>query len=449
MPDIKIKKLPVVAIIGRTNVGKSTLFNRIIEQSKALMSATPGTTRDIVYGTPVWRGKTFALVDTAGLDIEGKDELEQNIIRQIERAKSEAEVILLTLDLEAGIMPDDRRLINELMAQDKPFIVVANKGDNKKMRSEMDSKEWQNLPIKNFSVVSAKNGSGIGDLLDEIYKKLKKLKVRLAPIKKEEEIKVSIIGKPNVGKSSLLNKLLSKEVAVVSSIPHTTREPQDIHLEYKGENITLIDTAGIRKKARVERGFEKMGVRKSITMLKRSDIILLVLDVSEPFGSQDKHLASLIEESNKGLIIIANKIDLIKEEDWHSEYSLKIKKYFPFLAWAPVVFTSAETGEKVGRIYDVILEVKNNREKIIDTKRLEKFIKETARAHKPLKAMGVHHPYIFGIKQSGTKPPRFTIFIKEKTSLHDSYLKFLSKKIREEFGFEGVPIKMEVKNVKV
>jgi len=285
--------------------------------------------------------------------------------------------------------------------------------------------------------------------LDEIYKKLKKLKVRLSTIKEEEEIKVSIIGKPNVGKSSLLNKLLSKEVAVVSAIPHTTREPQDIRLEYKGENITLIDTAGIRKKARVERGFEKMGVKKSIITLKRSDIVLLVLDLSEPFGTQDKHLASMIEESNKGLIIVGNKIDLIKEEDWHSKYMLHIKKYFPFLAWAPIIFTSAGTGERVGRIYDMILEVKKNREKTIDTKILEKFIKETARAHKPLKAMGVYHPYIFGIKQSGVQPPRFTIFIKEKTSLHDSYLKFLSKKIREEFGFLGVPIKMEVKNVKV
>ncbi|MBU1179585.1 ribosome biogenesis GTPase Der [Patescibacteria group bacterium] len=449
MSDIKIKQLPIVAILGRTNVGKSTLFNKIIEESKALTSKVPGTTRDVLYGTPVWRGKTFAIVDTAGPDIEGKDELERNVLKQIERAKREAEILILLLDLQSGIMPEDRRLIKELMKQDKPFLVVANKADNKKMRNNLNTREWLNLPIKNIIPVSAKNGSGTGDLLDEVYKVLKKIKIRLPKIKEEESTKVSIIGKPNVGKSSLLNSLLKKEVAVVSATPHTTREPQDIELEYKDKKITLIDTAGIRKKARVERGFEKMGVRKSLTTIKKSDITLLVLDASEHFGSQDKRLASLVENSSAGLIIIANKLDLIKSVDWYKEFTNYVHQYFPFLNWAPIIFVSALTGEKVQKIYDKILEVDENRKKEIDTKTLEKFVKDVARKHKPLKARGVHHPYIFGIKQVGTEPPKFTISIKEKTSIHASYLKFLSKKIREEFGFEGTPIKMDTKYIKV
>lgn len=447
--SIELNNLPLVAIIGRANVGKSTLFNKIVEESKAITSKIPGTTRDVIYGTPIWRGKTFALVDTAGFDIEGKDELERNVLKQIERVKREAQVLLLILDLETGIMPEDRKLINELTKQKKPFLVVANKGDNKKLRANLNLPEWHNLPIKNIIAVSAKNGAGVGDLLDEIYKALRRTKVRPRKPKEEKRIKVSIIGKPNVGKSSLLNSLLKKEVAVVSATPHTTREPQDIDLEYKGEKLTLIDTAGIRKKARIKRGFEKIGVRKSIGTLKKSDIALLVLDPSEPFGIQDKHLAELIFESNKGLIIVANKLDLIKDEDWHREFTRRVEQHFPFLAWAPVIFVSALTGEKIPRIYDKIIEVEEARKKEIPTKELEKFVKEIARKHKPLKAKGVYHPYIFGIKQIGTEPPRFMIYIKEKTSIHNSYLKFLSKKIREHFGFPGTPLKMEVKDIKI
>jgi len=447
--DIKIKELPLVAIIGRTNVGKSTLFNRIIEEGKAITSTMPGTTRDVIYGIPVWRGKNFSIVDTAGLDIEGKNELEKNILRQVERAKKEAEVIILILDLQTGIMPDDRRLLNGLVNQKKPFLVVANKADTKKIRNNLESKEWLNLPVKNILPVSAKNGAGIGDLLDAIYDSLKKLKIQLPEAKTEKTIKVSIVGKPNVGKSSLLNSLLQKEVAVVSSMPHTTREPQDIILEYGEKLITLVDTAGIRRKAKVEPGFEKMGVRKTITSIKRSDIVLLVLDAPEPFGVQDKRVAQLCFEARKGLIIIANKIDLIKGEDWHKNLIYRIHQFFPFLDWAPILYVSAKTGEKTKKIYDTILEVDENRKKELDARELELFVKGLSRQYKPLKAKGVRHPYIFGTKQTGSNPPRFTIFIREKTSVHEAYLKFLSKQIREEFGLLGTPIVMETQDLKI
>lgn len=448
---INIQELPKAAIIGRTNVGKSTLFNRIIEESKAMTSELAGTTRDVIYGQPIWRGKTFMLVDTAGLDIEGKDELERNVLRQIQRAREEALILILVLDLQAGILPDDRKLITELLKGDKPYIIVANKADNKKARDNLNDKEWLNLPYKDIIPVSAKNGSGVGDLLDKIYSKFKKVGARLPNPKEQEIIKICLLGKPNVGKSSLLNKLLKKEVAVVSSTPHTTREPQDITIEYEGKNITLIDTAGIRKRARVERGLEKSGVRKSIFTLKKSDIALLVLDISKPLTSQDKHLSELIFESKKGLIIIANKSDIIKTmDDWYEKYIRYLQKEIPYLIdWAPVVFVSALSGEKVHKIYDLLLQVAENRKMKIPVKQIEAFVKKISKEHRPLKAKGVRHPKIFGIKQTGVEPPRFVLAIKKKTSIHESYLKFLSKKIRQEFELLGTPIIIETKQVKI
>lgn len=447
---IKIKELPLTAIIGRTNVGKSTLFNRLIEKSKAIVSPVPGTTRDVLRGEPVWRGKTFALADTAGLDIEGKDELEKNILKQVERAESEAQILVLILDLKAGVLPEDRLLIRKVVSGKKPYLVVANKADNAKIRAEINNPEWRNLPTQKILMVSAKNGAGAGDLLDEIFNTFQTAGIELpAAEEKAKPINVAIIGKPNVGKSSLLNALLKKEVAVVSATAHTTREPQDIAIDYNGTPITLIDTAGIRRRARVERGFEKMGVQKSIGTLKRSDIALLILDISQDLGSQDKRLAELISQSNKGLIIVANKVDLVKSEEWHRTFTQYLHRYLPFLDWAPIIFVSALTSEKVHKIYDKILEVDESRKKIIDPKELETFIKELSRLHKPLKAKGVRHPYIFGIKQTRTEPPTFVIAIKEKTSVHESYLKFLSKKIRERFGFEGVPIIMETKHISI
>lgn len=447
---IKIKTLPLVAIIGRMNVGKSTLFNRVIEKSKAITSPIPGTTRDVLYGAPVWRGKTFGIVDTAGLDIHGKGELERNVLKQIERAEKEADILLLILDLQVGVQTEDKNLIRKLLAQKKPFLVVANKADNARTRANLMNKEWHNLPVKKIIPVSAKNGAGAGDLLDEIYNLFREAEITLPAASAEERsIDVCILGKPNVGKSSLLNSLLKKEVAVVSAIPHTTREPQDITFDYNGRTITLIDTAGIRRRARVEQGFERTGVKKSIGTLKRSDIALLVLDISQDLGSQDKRLAELISESNKGLIIIANKVDLVKSEEWHRTFTQYLHRYLPFLDWAPIIFVSALTSEKVHKIYDKILEVDESRKKTIDPKELEDFIKETSRLHKPLKAKGVRHPYIFGIKQTRTAPPAFVIAIKEKTSVHESYLKFLSKKIRERFGFEGVPITVETKHISI
>jgi GTP-binding protein len=447
---IKHKTMPMVAIIGRTNVGKSTLFNRLIEEAKAIVSPIPGTTRDVLYGTPVWRGKTFSIVDTAGLDIEGKDELERNVLRQVERAKEEAALLLLVLDTQAGIMPEDRLLIKELMASGKPFIVAANKADNERARQNLAAKEWHTLPVGKIFPVSAKNGAGAGDLLDEIFSEMKKNKIKLPDAgEKEKDIRVAIIGKPNVGKSSLLNALLGKETAVVSAMPHTTREPQDTTIEYGERNITLIDTAGVRKKARVEAGLEKIGVRKSLDMITKADIVLLVLDISEPLGVQDKHLFRLIQESSKGTIIIANKIDLVKQDDWRKIFSREIMRHFPFLNFAPVIFVSAKTHEKVNDIYDEILAVQETRERRLDLHELEKFIKELVRKFKPIKHKGVRHPYIFGMKQTGTEPPKFFITIKEKTSVHPSYIKFLEKQIRERFGFAGTPIIIETRHIKI
>lgn len=444
-----IKSLPTVAILGRTNVGKSTLFNRLIEESKAVVSPLPGTTRDVLCGRPIWRGKTFAIMDTAGLDIEGRDELERNVLRQVKRAKAEAEILLLVLDGRAGILPEDRLLLKEILKSRKPFIVVANKIDNPNAIKILHSAEWSNLPVKKILPVSAKNGMATGDLLDEIFEEFKKQKINLPEPAEEPSIKAAILGKPNVGKSSLLNALLGKEVAVTSALPHTTREPQDITLEYNGRLITLIDTAGIRKKARVIPGLERVGVKKSLETMRQADIVLLVLDASEPLGVQDKNLLRLAEEAKRSIIFIANKMDLAKEAKWREIFSYEISRHFPYLDFAPTVFVSAMTKKGIADIFDAIFAVDEARKKEADARELNDFIKTLVRRFKPTKYRGVRHPYIFGMKQTGVKPPRFVITIKEKTSVHPSYIKFLEKRLRERFDFIGTPIIIETRHIRI
>jgi len=448
---MKDKKIPLVAIVGRTNVGKSTLFNRLIQSSKAITSPTPGTTRDPNFAICEWRGKMFNLADTGGLERDMTGEIEVNIRRQAERAMERADLILLVADVGSGLMAADKELARLLVKTGKPVILVANKADNLNLSLGIHSPEWRNLPLQDIISVSAVNGLGTGDLLDKILVRCKKAKIKLPAAKDETPtIRVAILGKPNVGKSSLLNAILKEERVIVSSVPGTTREPQDTLINYADDKILLVDTAGLRKAARVPPGsMERQSVSKTINVVRRADVVLLLLDVAGEIGAQDRRLVELIKESSVGLMIIGNKYDLIRDEARAENVDLRkydfkkaIAAAFPFIVWAPVMLVSAKTGWHTEKIFDEVLKIRTERAKEIEEKALERFLKSVTREKKPLKTRGFKHPYIYRMRQIGSSPPVFELAIRAKGSINDAYFKFLEKRLRDKFGFDGTPIKI-------
>lgn len=445
-----------VAIVGRANVGKSTLFNRLLERPKAIVSPVAGTTRDRNYGQARWRGRDFEIADTGGLEDERTAAFA--IKKQVDIAIKKADLVLFLVDLRDGLMPQDRVIAKFLQKLKKPIILVGNKADSAKLNAAADDPEWLKLGFGKPIPVSAANGTGTGDLLDEIFEFFKKEvnddemseKISAVP-----PIKVAIVGKPNAGKSSLLNTLLGEERVLVSEIPFTTREPQDMILLYRDQPFLLIDTVGMRKKAHVAPGLEKVGVGRSIAAMERADVILFVTEASEQMTSQDKHLSELILEKNSGLVIVANKWDLVKKEGSQTinlfvEY---YHRFFPYLDWAPVLFISAKTGEKVHKILDLVLEIKNKREKFIKQEDLKKFLRETlakhwAVIHRRKKSGFGARPKIVNLVQTGVNPPTFHLITTSREKLPDAFIKFIENKFRERFDFVGTPIKLEVRQIK-
>lgn len=441
---------PIVALIGRTNVGKSTLFNKILSEPKALTSPLAGTTRDRNYGSASWQNTKIIFVDTGGLDVERKDEIEKNVVRQAELAMTEAHLILFVVDLRVGLLPQERTLAKKLRQSGKPVLLVGNKADNPMLRARASDREWNALGLGTMYPVSGDNGTGIGDLLDALANKLQsKTSLVQSPFDREP-IKIALLGKPNVGKSSLLNKMLGEERVIVSNIPHTTREPQDSLILRADMPFLLIDTAGIRKRAKIIPGLEKSGVKKSLNAVRRSDVAVLIIDAKDMVGAQERHLAGIIEEFKKPVIIVINKWDLIsgKTTNMMDLYRAKIIRELPFLSWAPIIFVSAKTGERTDKIFELALSAKLQGERTIDEQMLEKFLRRVVSKHRPIKGKGVRHPYIYSMKQVGVAPPTFLLSIKELAPLHASYLRFMENQLRDEFGFQGVPIKIISKAVK-
>ncbi|MFA5076333.1 MAG: ribosome biogenesis GTPase Der [Patescibacteria group bacterium] len=454
-------KLPLVALIGRTNVGKSTLFNRLIEMPKALVSDLPGTTRDRNFGNVIWRGKEFTLVDTGGLDlgylaknkipkklklterVNPDDLIETNIVKQAELAIKQADFLILVVDGQVGLQPEDYTITNIVRKSNKPYLLAVNKADRASQRLEIW--EFTKLGLTDPIPVSAITGSGTGDLLDIVVKKLK-FKPGRRTIK-PKTIKVSIIGKPNVGKSSLLNAILGEERVIVSPIPHTTRESQDVDFEYNKQLFTLIDTAGIRRHAKIQKGIEKAGVDNSLTNLKKSDVALLVLETQKNLAVQDAKLAQEITDAKCGLIIVANKWDLIpdKSTNLQNKFITYFQCHFPALGWAPVIFVSAKFGQRVHKILDLAASIKQERERKISDKDLEYLLKRAVKRHLPAQAKGNIHPYIYSLKQTRTNPPKFELLVHSKADIHYSYIRYLENQIRQRWGFAGTPIEVTQK----
>ncbi len=466
------KKTPLVVIFGRANVGKSTLFNRLTEKNMALISAIPGTTRDINTASTEWRGVGFTLVDTGGItDLAppgAKTAVDPGKIEALVRQQTvdymqRADLVLFLVDTRDGLLPQDKRLSLQMkknFGQTKKIILIANKADTPRLRKE--TAEFNKLSLGEPLPVSAATGSGTGDLLDVIVAKLEKTEsvpADDAPAGEGEDtagISIAVIGKPNVGKSSMINAVAGRREVIVSPVPHTTREPRDLALAYRGRKITFIDTAGISKQGqkgarnkKTKNTLERISIAKSLAVLKKADIALLLLDVNEPVTRQDAKLAEEIINKGAGLIIVANKWDSVKEKDTKA-HTEEIYDALPFVSWAPVQFVSALTGEKIKKIFDLILLVDEQKKITVSDNALNKLLGRIVKRHLPAKAKGAKHPRIYELKQTGFAPPAFTLRIGAKDTLHFSYLRFIANRLREKYGFVGTPIRIKViKNKKV
>jgi GTP-binding protein len=433
---------PIVAIVGRPNVGKSTLFNRLVGERQAIVEDLPGTTRDRVYGVADWGGQEFTIVDTGGLqdqreiDSTSLSEIARHTREQARAAIGEADVIIFMVDAKSGVNGGDHDVADLLRRADKPTILVANKADNM-TRREMVS-EFYELGVGEPIAVSAYHGSGTGDLLDRVVESLPET---------EDEVEtdgpaIAIVGRPNVGKSRLLNALLGQERSIVSDVPGTTRDSLDTELTWAGTPLTLIDTAGIRRRGRVEQGIEQFSVIRSMRAIDRSDVVLLVIDATEDFTAQDLHIAGYVEEQKKGIVVVVNKWDLI-EKDNHTmeEYRAKARRQLDFMPYAPLVFVSAKFGQRVQNVLETALEVVAERQRRVPTAGLNKVLRDAVAAHPPPSKPGKWVKFYYAT-QADISPPTFVFFCNDPLQIHFSYRRFLENQIREAFGFVGTPIRM-------
>lgn len=437
-----------VAIVGRVNVGKSTLFNRLISDPKAITSKVAGTTRDRNYATCSWKDMDFSLIDTGGLERQSDDDIDEQIIQQAQIAIKEADLLLFVVDTKTGIMPADLELVKKFRKDKTPLLLVANKTDNNRLRQYLA--DFYKLNLGKPWPISAINGIGTGDLLDEVVVQLKKLKnkkrAKSAPTD-EKVVRVAIVGQPNVGKSSIINAILGEQRVIVAATAHTTRDSQDIEFSFEGQKIIFVDTAGMRRRSKKSvDAFEKQSVDQSIETIKKADIAILVTDVNKKLSWQDKHLIEEANEAGVGLIILANKWDMIPEKttDTVKEFEMYYKKFFPFIKWVPVIFSSATKKIRIKKILDSVISIYNEKNKVITDNALDKLLKKIVKRHKPSRGKGTKHPYIYSLKQLRTNPPIFAIKIDFKADLHDSYLRFIENNLRYQFGFEGTPIHIRV-----
>lgn len=445
-----------IALVGRANVGKSTLFNRILGVEKAMISPIAGTTRDRNFAVAHWRGTAFTLVDTGGLDA-GSGDIETNVRAQAARAIKDADAIVQVADVTAGVHPEDRTLAKLLAATKKPVFLAVNKSDNPRKRADAQAPEWFRLGKSTPRPVSASNGSGVGDLLDAVVAALKDDTSTETPA---GALYISIVGKPNVGKSSLLNALVGEERAIVSPIAGTTREPADTTVERDGKIFVFVDTVGIRRRARIGAGLEKEGVARSFAAIKKSEVVFLVVDPVEGLAAQDEKLGAHLRETGRAAIIVANKWDLVKEKgpETLSTFEKLVRVNFPGLDFAPIHTVSAVEGQRVAALYDLALTVKANWERTIERTELDGFFKTVFRSvplrygHGTIPKGGRHasRPFSYGLKQVGIRPPTFELAVRgEKTTIHEASLRAIQKKLRERFELNGTPIRVVSKAITI
>jgi len=448
---------PIVALVGRPNVGKSTLFNRLVGQRQAIVEDLPGTTRDRLYGDAEWTGVPFVVVDTGGIESlkerDGRlgpisDPLASaskgfvaEIRSQVTVAIEEADAILFLVDAKEGLTAADEDVAILLRTSAKPVILVANKADNAERR--MDALEFYALGLGDPHPISAYHGTGTGDLLDIVIENLPNMASK--EDEDEDVLRIAIVGRPNVGKSSLLNVLLGQERAIVSDIAGTTRDAVDTRLTWDGKEVVLVDSAGIRRRGRIERGIEKYSVMRALRAIGRADVVLLVLDATAGVTAQDAHIGGYILEEGRSLIIVVNKWDAI-EKDTHTmaEYNKELRQELKFLNYVPVLYLSALTRQRVNQILPTALRVKEERVMRLPTGELNRLLQDAV-AIAPPKTFNGRRARFYYVTQAGVDPPTFVFFVNNPRAVHFSYMRYLENKIRERYPYEGTPIRLKLK----
>ncbi len=430
--------LPTVCIVGRPNVGKSTIFNKLVGKKISIIEDTPGVTRDRIYGSCTYKSVTFNLIDTGGIDVS-KELFNDEIKTQVEIGILEADKIIFVVDGKEGLTRNDYEVRNLLKKSNKEVIVAINKCDSKEFDNHLY--DFYELGFDAFIPISGEHNLGIADLLDEIIVGFKKNE-------KEEDnrTKICVVGRPNVGKSSLVNALLNEERAIVSDVAGTTRDAIDIDFKYNKEDYVLIDTAGMRKKGKVFESIEKYSLLRSMRAIDRSDICLLVINREEGIIEHDKHIAGYIKDAGKGIIIVVNKFDTVENKDNDiKEFTKKIRDEFQFLPYAPVVFLSALTKKRIHTLMPEVELVKENIIKEVKTSILNNVIMEAYQLN-PAPSYKGKRLKIYYAHQEGVKPPKFVFNVNDKGLVHFSYERYLENKIRESFDFTGTPIEIKFKN---
>lgn len=432
---------PVVAIVGRPNVGKSTLFNALAGEQISIVKDTPGVTRDRIYADVTWLNYIFTLIDTGGIEPESKDIILSQMREQAEIAIASADVIIFMVDVRQGLVDSDSKVANMLRRSGKPVVLVVNKVDSfQKMMT--DVYEFYNLGIGDPVPVSSVGKLGIGDMLDEVVKHFPE---SAAEDEEDERPRIAIVGKPNVGKSSIINKIVGESRVIVSDIAGTTRDAIDTDITYNGNEYVFIDTAGLRRKNKIKEELERYSIIRTVTAVERADVVLVVIDATEGVTEQDAKIAGIAHERGKGIIVVVNKWDAIEKNDKTIyEHTNRIKDILSFMPYAEILFISAKTGQRVGKIFDTIDMVIENQNLRIQTGVLNEILSEAVAMQQPPSDKGKRLK-IFYMTQVSVKPPTFVIFVNNKELMHFSYTRYLENKIRDTFGFRGTALRFIIR----
>ncbi len=459
---------PLVAIVGRPNVGKSTFFNRMLGERVAIVEDLPGTTRDRIYGDTDWNGRDFTLIDTGGLELgmevpagqiglTGRvGDLMEHVRAQADLAMEEADVILFLVDARAGITPADEEIANILRRTKKPLVLAANKADNEARRQ--DAVEFYTLGLGEPIVLSSIQGVGTGDVLDAIVENFPPKEESEEEEDDESLVKIAIVGRPNVGKSSLVNSILGEDRTIVSDIPGTTRDAIDTHIQFEGRELTLIDTAGIRRRGKVGPGIEKFSVLRATRAIERADVAVVLIDASEGLAAQDTHIAGEISEQAKGVVVVVNKWDLAQEQrkaeregdyihpdeeiESAESYRKIVAEGLKFIPYAPIIFASAKTKYHVQSILEAAIKVADMRYLRIPTAKLNAVLQDAIRRHHPPVVRGRQVKFYY-MTQVRVNPPTFVIFVNDPEIVHFSYERYIENRLRNEFSFKGTGIRLQ------
>lgn len=438
------KRKPIVAVVGRPNVGKSTLFNALAGEQISIVKDTPGITRDRIYADITWLDHQFTLIDTGGIEPDSGDIILSQMREQAQIAIDTADVILFLVDVKQGLVDADSKVADMLRRAKKPVLLVVNKVDSfQKMMA--DVYEFYNLGMGDPIAISAANRMGIGDMLDEVVSHFPEDDMEQV---EDDRPKIAIVGKPNVGKSSLINKLIGENRLIVSDIAGTTRDAIDTEVVHNGKEYVFIDTAGLRRKNKIKEELERFMIIRTVSAVDRADVVCLVIDADEGVTEQDAKIAGIAHERGKGMIIIVNKWDLVEKDDKTIyRFTEKVRQTLSFMPYAELLFISAKTGQRIGKLYDMIDAVIENHAMRVQTGVLNEIMTEAVAMQQPPSDKG-KRLRLYYITQAAVKPPTFVIFVNDKELMHFSYTRYIENKIRDAFGFQGTPLKFIIRERK-